>query len=136
MQDIFNQILGSAIDVAVGAVVGGIISYSMARWRSRKTLELDILDLKTSIERANRSLEDEIGSIKQAQASALRNAIRTSCKQHIKDGWIPLDEKQDIMACHAAYIRIVDSMSIPNGVTEDCMTQMRRLPNEAPSDND
>lgn len=113
----------------VGAFVGGIISYVVSRWQSRNKLEKDIAELRLSIELANNTLKNEINSIKQAQASELRNTIRTSCKLHIKEGWIPLDEKQDIMSCYQAYEEIVTS----NGVIDDIVKQMRELPNEEPS---
>lgn len=128
MNTIITTITNSAIEVIVGALIGGIISYIVSKWHSRNKLEKDIAELRLSIELANNSLKKEIDSLKQAQASELRNTIRTSCKLHIKEGWIPLDEKQDIMSCYESYEKIVSS----NGVIDDCIKQMRELPNEEP----
>ena len=100
----------------------------VSRWQSRNKLEKNIAELRLSIELANNALKNEINSIKQAQASELRNTVRTSCKLHIKEGWIPLDEKQDIMSCYQAYEEIVTS----NGVIDDIVKQMRELANEDP----
>ena len=110
------------------------MTYLYNRWKEKSRLETSLDELKLSMELMDRNIKNEISHIVQAQAAELRNTIRNSCKHHIKIGWITLDEKQDIMACHEAYQRIVTSFGIPNGVTEDIFNQMRELPNYEPTD--
>ena len=105
------------------------MTYLYNRWKEKSRLETSLDELKLSMELMDRDIKNEISHIVQAQAAELRNTIRNSCKYHIKVGWITLDEKQDIMACHEAYQRIITSFGIPNGVTEDIFNQMRELPN-------
>lgn len=100
------------------------------RWKERKTLEQKLELLTAAIENNREQLMKEIAGLKEAESANLRNTIRHSCKNGIRDRWISLDEKQDILACYEAYERIVSN----NGVIDDIVIQMRELPNEKPLD--
>ena len=128
MQNLVELSISSAINVLVGTLMGGIISLLLARWRERNHLEREIAELKASIKSVNDDIKEELAGLKEAESAVLKNTIRYSCKNRIKDGWIPLDEKQDILDCYQAYERIVKS----NGVIDDAIKQMRSLPNRKP----
>lgn len=128
MQNLVELSISSAINVLVGTLMGGIISLLLARWRERNHLEREIAELKASIKSVNDDIKEELAGLKEAESAVLKNTIRYSCKNRIKDGWIPLDEKQDILDCYQAYERIVKS----NGVIDDAIKEMRSLPNRKP----
>ena len=128
MQNLVQLSISSAINVSVGTMMGGIISLLLARWRERNHLEREIAELKASIKSVNDDIKEELAGLKEAESAVLKNTIRYSCKNRIRDGWIPLDEKQDILDCYQAYERIVKS----NGVIDDAIKQMRSLPNRKP----
>lgn len=128
MQNLVELSISSAVNVLVGTLMGGIISLLLARWRERNHLEREIAELKASIKSVNDDIKEELAGLKEAESAVLKNTIRYSCKNRIKDGWIPLDEKQDILDCYQAYERIVKS----NGVIDDAIKQMRSLPNRKP----
>lgn len=128
MQNLVELSISSAINVLVGTLMGGIISLLLARWRERNHLEREIAELKASIKSVNDDIKEELSGLKEAESAVLKNTIRYSCKNRIKDGWIPLDEKQDILDCYQAYERIVKS----NGVIDDAIKEMRSLPNRKP----
>ena len=128
MQNLVELSISSAINVLVGTLMGGIISLLLARWRERNHLEREIAELKASIKSVNDDIKEELAGLKEAESAVLKNTIRYSCKNRIRDGWIPLDEKQDILDCYQAYERIVKS----NGVIDDAIKQMRSLPNRRP----
>lgn len=128
MQNLVELSISSAINVLVGTLMGGIISLLLARWRERNHLEREIAELKASIKSVNDDIKEELAGLKEAESAVLKNTIRYSCKNRIRDGWIPLDEKQDILDCYQAYERIVKS----NGVIDDAIKQMRSLPNRKP----
>ena len=128
MQNLVELSISSAVNVLVGTLMGGIISLLLARWRERNHLEREIAELKASIKSVNDDIKEELAGLKEAESAVLKNTIRYSCKNRIIDGWIPLDEKQDILDCYQAYERIVKS----NGVIDDAIKQMRSLPNRKP----
>ena len=128
MQNLVELSISSAVNVLVGTLMGGIISLLLARWRERNHLEREIAELKASIKSVNDAIKEELAGLKAAESAVLKNTIRYSCKNRIRDGWIPLDEKQDILDCYQAYERIVKS----NGVIDDAIKQMRSLPNRKP----
>lgn len=128
MQNLVELSISSAVNVLVGTLMGGIISLLLARWRERNHLEREIAELKASIKSVNDDIKEELAGLKEAESAVLKNTIRYSCKNRIRDGWIPLDEKQDILDCYQAYERIVKS----NGVIDDAIKQMRSLPNRKP----
>lgn len=128
MQNLVELSISSAVNVLVGTLMGGIISLLLARWRERNHLEREIAELKASIKSVNDDIKEELAGLKEAESAVLKNTIRYSCKNRIKDGWIPLDEKQDILDCYQAYERIVKS----NGVIDDAIKEMRSLPNHKP----
>ena len=128
MQNLVELSISSAINVLVGTLMGGIISLLLARWRERNHLEREIAELKASIKSVNDDIKEELAGLKEAESAVLKNTIRYSCKNRIRDGWIPLDEKQDILDCYQAYERIVKS----NGVIDDAIKEMRSLPNRKP----
>ena len=125
MQNLVELSISSAINVLVGTLMGGIISLLLARWRERNHLEREIAELKASIKSVNDDIKEELAGLKEAESAVLKNTIRYSCKNRIRDGWIPLDEKQDILDCYQAYERIVKS----NGVIDDAIKEMRSVPN-------
>ena len=128
MQNLVELSISSAVNVLVGTLMGGIISLLLARWRERNHLVREIAELKASIKSVNDDIKEELAGLKEAESAVLKNTIRYSCKNRIRDGWIPLDEKQDILDCYQAYERIVKS----NGVIDDAIKQMRSLPNRKP----
>lgn len=128
MQNLVELSISSAVNVLVGTLMGGIISLLLARWRERNHLEREIAELKASIKSVNDDIKEELAGLKEAESAVLKNTIRYSCKNRIRDGWIPLDEKQDILDCYQAYERIVKS----NGVIDDAIKEMRSLPNRKP----
>ena len=128
MQNLVELSISSAVNVLVGTLMGGIISLLLARWRERNHLEREIAELKASIKSVNDDIKEALAGLKEADSAVLKNTIRYSCKNRIRDGWIPLDEKQDILVCYQAYERIVKS----NGVIDDAIKQMRNLPNRKP----
>lgn len=128
MQNLVELSISSAVNVLVGTLMGGIISLLLARWRERNHLKREIAELKASIKSVNDDIKEELAGLKEAESAVLKNTIRYSCKNRIRDGWIPLDEKQDILDCYQAYERIVKS----NGVIDDAIKQMRSLPNRKP----
>lgn len=128
MQNLVELSISSAVNVLVGTLMGGIISLLLARWRERNHLEREIAELKASIKSVNDDIKEELAGLKEAESAVLKNTIRYSCKNRIRDGWIPLDEKQDILDCYQAYERIVKS----NGVIDDAIKEMRSLPNHKP----
>ena len=128
MQNLVELSISSSVNVLVGTLMGGIISLLLARWRERNHLEREIAELKASIKSVNDDIKEELAGLKEAESAVLKNTIRYSCKNRIRDGWIPLDEKQDILDCYQAYERIVKS----NGVIDDAIKQMRSLPNRKP----
>ena len=128
MQNLVELSISSAVNVLVGTLMGGIISLLLARWRERNHLEREIAELKASIKSVNDDIKEELAGLKEAESAVLKNTIRYSCKNRMRDGWIPLDEKQDILDCYQAYERIVKS----NGVIDDAIKQMRSLPNRKP----
>lgn len=54
----------------------------------------------------------------------LRHTIRQACKHRIEKGWVPMDEKDDVLNCYAEYEKLVKN----NGVINDCVEQFRALP--------
>lgn len=128
MHNLVELSISSAVNVLVGTLMGGIISLLLARWKERNHLEREMGELKASIKSVNDDIKEELAGLKEAESAVLKNTIRYTCKNRIKDGWIPLDEKQDILDCYQAYERIVKC----NGVIDDAIKEMRSLPNQKP----
>lgn len=102
----------------VSIIVGGLCTYLAAQLKMKQA------ELKEKEKSAR------LG--RQADRVILRNIIRQACKKSIKKGWVPLDEKSDILACYDTYEEIIKQEGITNGVIDDIIREYRMLPNAEP----
>lgn len=103
----FDQIANHIVYTAVGAIVGGIISWLGARLAQKN---------------------DEMKKVKNGLRAQLKNTVRHACKSSLAQGWVELDEKTDILDCYDAYEALVTH----NHVMDDLIARYRALPNEPP----
>lgn len=114
MEDLLNQILRQFVSIAVG----GLCAYLGAQLKMKQN------ELKEKEKSAR------LG--RQADRVILRNIIRQAAKKSISKGYVPLDEKSDILACYDIYEEIIKQEGITNGVIDDIIREYRQLPHTAP----
>lgn len=139
MNLVLNQTLMTTVEVVVGALAGALITNIVTRYKERKSIEDKLEELQAQIKENRKEYHDqlaivrselmvEIAGLKRAESASLRYTIRNACKESVHKGWIPLDEKSDVLNCYNVYEEIVES----NGVVEDCIASMRELGHEPP----
>lgn len=65
-----------------------------------------------------------------AMCALLRYTIRKECKEAIKVGIINEGTKSDVLNCYTEYENLINSNGIINGVIDDIIEEMRKLPTE------
>lgn len=100
------------------AAAGGVSTYFGMKLRAKQA-ELEAKE-------ADAKLRRKIDRV------VLRITIRQACKKHIKNGWVPLDDKGDILDGYESYEEAIAMDGLTNGVIDDCIKQLRALPNTPP----
>ena len=112
LQNIAKNIFGYAATCAC--------AYFCAKYKESKKREEEAVELA------------KLG--REIEVMMARNTIQYVCTKHILEGWIDIKEKENILSLHDAYDKIIKTLGLENGTTDDCVEQMRHLPNNPPKE--
>lgn len=136
---VINQTVLTTVEVIIGALAGAFLTNAVNRFKERKTIEKTLEKMQEQLEATRKEFKEElaivrselmleIAGLKKAESASLRHTIRKACKDSIHKGWIPLDEKEDVLNIVNSYESIVQV----NSFIDDVVASMRELPNEKP----
>lgn len=102
-----DEIFTKAVSQLVSGVACAVASYCYAMYRAKKK-------------------EDE--AVRVGVQALLRDRLIQAYYYHMEKGWIPLDSWGSLAACYESYEALGE-----NGVIDDIMEQLRKLPHRKPT---
>lgn len=129
MSEILKLII-TALGASIVTVVGSIITFNLQR-KAKKEDDKNVMNTRlTEVEKRLAAMEKQMDLmfkrmelLERADLSLLRERLFYNCKAHIRDGFITVDDMEEIDALYASYTALNG-----NGTGTKLYNDVKRLP--------